>query len=82
MAAGRLGLAPPSVCSGRGGLLPGGVLFPQALVVVAPDVFLLVGELLAALVTAIGVVGDLSIGACGEHALEVHLNGAGGRCDI
>ena len=79
VAAGRSGLAPPSVCSGCGGLLPGGMLFPKALVVVAPNVFLLVGELLAAFVSACGVVGDA---ACGEHALEVHLNGAGGRCDI
>lgn len=66
----------------RGLVARAGGLFPHALVFVAPDVFLLVGELLAALVTAIGVVGDLSIGACGEHALEVHLNGAGGRCYI
>ena len=80
VAAGHSGLAPPSVCSGCGGLLPGGVLFPQALVVVAPDVFLLVGELLAAGVS--GVVGDFLVGACGEHALKVHLNGAGGGCDI
>lgn len=79
MAAGRLGAAPPSVCSGCGGLLPGGVLFPHALVVVAPDVFLLVGELFAAGVSAVGVVGDCLVGACGEHALEVHLDGAGGR---
>ena len=82
VAAGARGLAPPSVCSGCGGLLPGGVLFPKALVVVAPDVFLLVGELLATGVSAFGVVGDYLVGASGEHALEVHLNGAGGRCDI
>ena len=62
--------------------MPGGVLFPQALVVVAPDVFLLVGELLAAGVSAVGVIGDFLVGACGEHALKVHLNGAGGGCDI
>ena len=79
VAAGGSGLASPSVCSGCGGLLPGGVLFPHALAVVAPDVFLLVGELLVAFVLAIGVVGDA---ACGEHALEVHLDGAGGRCYI